>query len=74
MSKRYRWAVSFTDKYAVDDWGCGNCREYFETEKLALECVEKNKRKGKPFYWQPYMWKEVEVEITTKHWNVCKKS
>lgn len=69
MNKKYRWVVVYTDKYAFDDWGAGNCREYFDNEKDANNCVKNNTLKGKPFHWQPNMWKEVEVERVIKEWK-----
>jgi len=70
MGKKYRWAVSYTSEFAVDDWGCGDSRAHFSNEKAAKEFAETKKHKAKPFYWQPNMWREVEIETITKRWTV----
>ena len=74
MSKKCRWIVNFTSEYAVDDWGAGDSRKIFDNEKDAKDFAETVKRKGKPFYWQPHIWQEVEVERKYKKWVVDKKS
>lgn len=67
-----RWVVSCTSKHAVDDWACGDTRRVFDNEKEALDFVEKNKHKGKPFYWQPSVWVEELTVRIEKKWRVFK--
>jgi hypothetical protein len=62
-SAKYRWVANYTYKDCINDIDLlrSTGRKYFDNEKDALEFVENNKHKGKPFYWQPQMHKEVEV-------------
>ena len=72
--EKYRWVVHYAYKDCINDLDLlrSTGSEYFDNEKDALAFVENNKHKGKPFYWQPDMWREVEFEVTTKHWKLDK--
>lgn len=43
-------------------------RAYFDTKEEALQFAEENKFKRKPKYWQPYIWKEKQVEHINYEW------
>jgi hypothetical protein len=70
-SAKYRWVANYTYKDCINDIDLlrSTGRKYFDNEKDALEFVENNKHKGKPFYWQPQMHKEVEVMREVYEWK-----
>ena len=75
MTKKYRWVVNYAYKDCINDLDLlrSTGRKYFDNEKDALEFVENNKHKGKPFYWQPEMHQEIEVMREVYEWKSVDK-
>ena len=68
---RTRFVVLYHPKDCVDDWDLLRYSEkkYFDDLDSAKKFAEENKHKGKPFYWQPNIWKEHEFERTETYWR-----
>lgn len=56
---------------AQDDWDIlrGSEDKYFDTLEEAKDFANKNKRKGKPFYWQPFIFKQEEIKTILYTWT-----
>lgn len=70
-----RWGVSYVDGDGSDEWQLlrNGDRRYFESEAEANAFAEKKRFKGKAFYWQPNVWKEVKRirEWKTEEWVIA---
>lgn len=70
--REFRWVVSWTGPISRSDWDLMNShREYFLNESDAISFAESKNVKGKPFYWQPHVWKEERIKVTTFEWRLA---
>ena len=71
---RTRWVVHYHPKDCADDWDLLRyCQKaYFNSKGDATEFAETHKFKGKPFYWQPHIYKEHEKRVTQYSWT-CRR-
>ena len=67
-----RWIVSWTDSVTGTDWDLmRSSQREFPTEVAAIEFAGTKTHKRKEFYWQPSIWKEVEMveQIERREWK-----
>lgn len=69
--EKSQWVVQYIDGDGKDDWQMikNSHRKYFQSELDAKIFAREHFFPKKPFYWQPSVWKEIEVTYTLTSWE-----